>query len=231
MSAFIYTHLAPYRGNLSKECMDILAEDCELVCSSLKSRGLLFIVAFITLMSVSVLKVIVHFFTQIQKPRMTYKHLDIDRGMSAEDVTDILLRREAVDEVENHDNYNPNTKAKNQRAESLNALRGYLYQHDLTLHATVLKRVEHRCTQEELLEMYRLGKYTKDLSTAYVTFGRDIDILLKEVLGDIVNLRHDRLSNETYIKIVNDEYIPLKQALEDTYNEPVKILLDVDTGK
>lgn len=223
--------LSLYRGNIAKDCINLLKEDYEWICHSLKSRGFIFIIAFITLMSMSLFKMVVFIFTQLSKPKMTYKHLNLERGMYDDSVTDIVTRREAIDEVQNHDNLCTKDKVKNQRVESINNLRGYLYQHDLTLNAQVIKSIEHRCTQEELLEMYRLGKYTKALTTTYVTFGDDINILLKEVLGNKIDLKQDKYGYKTCVKIVNDEYIPLKEELKSIYNEPIKLILDVATER
>ena len=225
--SYITSSLSPYRSkDLGKEFIEILEEDCEWVCSSLKERGFIFLIAFIVLMSMSLLKAIIHVFTQLHKPIMTYEHLDLRRGMHEESITDILTRREAVDEVQTHDNLCPNDKVKSQKVQSINNLRKYLYQHDLTLHVTVLKTINHRATDEELAEMYRLGKITKPLSTTHVTFGEDLNKLLKEVLGNSINLSTNRFTQETYIKIINDDFISLKEEIEGLYNEKIKLKFD-----
>lgn len=225
--SYITSNLSPYRSqDLGKEFFEILEEDCEWICSSLKERGFIFFIAFIVLMSMSLLKAVVHVITQLHKPVMTYEHLNLHRGMQEETITDILTRREAIDEVQSHDNLCPNDKVKSQRAQSINNLRNYLYQHDLTLHVTVLKTINHRTTDEELVEMYRLGKITKPLSTTHVTFGEDLNVLLKEVLGNSINLSTNRFTKETYIKIINDDFISLKEEIERLYNEKIKLKFD-----
>ena len=160
--SYITSSLSPYRSkDLGKEFSEILQEDYEWICNSLESRGFIFLIALITLMSMSFLKAIVHVIEQSQKPVMTYNHLDLHRGMQEESITHVLTRREAIEEVENHDNLCPNTTVKNKRATTLNILRDYLYQHDLTLHAETIKKINHRRTEEELMEMYRTGEITK----------------------------------------------------------------------
>ena len=226
--SYITSALSPYRSkNLGKEFTEILEEDCEWICNSIKERGFIFLIAFIVLMSMSVLKAILHIFSQLRKPVMTYEHLKLHRNMSDEEVTDILIRRESVSsEIQTHDNLCPNNKVKAHRAETINALRNYLYQHNLTLHATVLKKINHRRTEDELVEMYRTGQITKPLSTTYVTFGNEINTLLKEVFEDFIDLRKDRFSNDTRIIILNDDYYPLKEKLKNLYNEDVLIKFD-----
>jgi hypothetical protein len=159
---------------------------------------------------------------------MTYDHLELHRGMYGESMTSDVCRRESINakETQNHDRYCPKDKVKNQRADTIIALRNYLYQHDLTLHATLIKKINHRRTEEELMEMYRTGVLSKPLSTTHVSFGHDVNKLLKEVLGDAIDLRTDRFSQETYIKVLNDDFAPLKTALKNTYNENIKIQFD-----
>lgn len=225
--SYITSSLSPYRSkDLSKEFFEILGEDYEWVCSSLKSRGFIFIIAFIVLMSMSLLKAIVHVIEQSQKPIMTYNHLELHRGMHKESITDILTRRESIDEVQNHDNLCPNDKIKEQRANTINSLRNYLYQHDLTLQVHVIKTINHKLTDEELLEMYRSGEITKPLSTTKITFGEDLNKLLKEVLESKIDLRTNRLTQETYIQILNDDFLPIKDALSTLYNEDIKLKFD-----
>jgi hypothetical protein len=225
--SYITSSLSPYRSkDLSQEFFEILEEDYEWVCSSLESRGLIFLIAFIVLMSMSLLKAIVHVIEQSQKPVMTYEHLNLNRGMHSESITDILTRREAIDEVENHDNLCPNTKVKTQRANTFNALRGYLYQHDLTLHVETIKKINHRISEEELVEMYRTGEITKPLSTTHITFGEELNHMLKEVLGSHIDLKTNKITQETYIRVLNDDFLSIKEELQKVYNEPIKLKFD-----
>ena len=225
--SYITNNLSPYRNkDLGKEFFEILEEDCEKVCSSLKERGLLFIIAFITIMSLSILKAVIHIITQLQKPVMTYPHLSLYRGMKKESITGILVRREAIPEIETHDNMCPNDTTKVHRFDKIDTLRRYLYENNLTLHAKVIKTINHRVSEEELAEMYRKGQITKPLSTTYITFGNELNALLKEVLGNVVDLRKDRFSDETHIIIPNDDYFPLKESLRNLYNEKIQIKFD-----
>lgn len=72
--SYITSSLSPYRSeNVWKEFADILKEDYEWVCSSLKDRGLIFPIAFVILMSLSLLKAIVFVFEDLRKPK-TKRH-------------------------------------------------------------------------------------------------------------------------------------------------------------
>lgn len=218
--------LSPYRGDTTKEVMEVLSEDHDMICSSLEDRGLLFGIAYITIMSLSILKAIVHVFTQLQKPKATYDHLSIVRGMRNDNLTSTLIRREAIEEVKNHDNVCPNDKKKEQRANTIIALRNYLYQHDLTIHIKTIKKINHKVSEDELLEMYRLGEITKPLTTTHITCGDNLNSLLKEVLEDTIDLKINKLTKETYIKVTNDDFLPIKQRLEEIYNESIKLKFD-----
>ena len=69
--SFITSSLSPYRSeNVRKEFVEILKEDYEWVCSSFESHGFIFLMAFIVLMSLSLLKAIVFVFEDLRKPKM-----------------------------------------------------------------------------------------------------------------------------------------------------------------
>lgn len=223
--SYITSSLSPYRGNLWEESMEILEEDSKWVCDSLKGRGLTFLIAYLCIMSLSLLKVICFLITQSQKPVMTYDHLELHRGMREESITSILARREAVPECANHDSIYPD-EIKNQRYDKIHSLRTYLYQHDFTLHVEILKTIKHKRTDEELMEMYRTGELSKPLSTTHITFGDNLNQLLNDVLEEGIDLRKNRLTQETYIVIYNDDFLPLKEKLSDFYNENVKLKFD-----
>ena len=69
--SYITSSLSPYRSeNVWKEFAGILKEDYEWVCSSRKDRGLIFPIAFVILMTLSLLKAIVFVFEDLRKPKM-----------------------------------------------------------------------------------------------------------------------------------------------------------------
>ena len=199
--SYITETLSPYRStNLKETCIEILEEDSKYVCDSFEEKGLSFILAYICVIFLSFLKVLYFIIQDRKKPIMTWEHLELKRGMNSESITDILSRRKALSEdvpaLQNHDNLCPNDKVKEERVSKVINLRTYLYQHDLTLHAYTLKRVNHRVTDDELVEMYRTGVISKPLSTTTITFNnpeieepQDLNKLLKEVFPNIIDLR------------------------------------------
>ena len=63
--------LLPYRSeNLWEEFLEILTDDYKWICSSLKERGFIFLIAFVILMSMSLLKAVIFIFDQLRKPKM-----------------------------------------------------------------------------------------------------------------------------------------------------------------
>ena len=74
--------------------------------------------------------------------------------------------------------------------------------------------------------MYRLGKITKPLSTTHITCGDKLNKLLKEVLGDTIDLKTNKITQETYIKVINDDFYPIQTKLEEIYMEHIKLKFD-----
>ena len=225
---YIPSSFTNYRGNILEDVVTILEEDCDYVCRSFEDKDIFFVLCFIGVMALSVLKVICHVFEELQKPKMTYEHLNLERGMRNDCITSIMTRREAIPEVHNHDNLCPNDKVKTRRANEINTLRKYLYEHDLTLNVLVLKKINHRIADEDLLNMCKSGEISKPLYTTHITFGQEINNLLKEVLGASVDLRKNRFTKETYIRVENNDLFPLKDALLDYFNEEITFKFDED---
>lgn len=225
--SYITSSFSPYRSkDLKKEFLDILAEDREWICSSLESRGLLFAIAFISIMSLSLLKAIIFLFEETKKPQATYKHLALSRNLNSESITSLLSRREDIDEIENEDNLCPDVTTKNNRVKALSTLRSYLYQHNFTLNMKVLKKVNHRVDDEDLISMCKSGEITTPLSTTHITLGNEINALLKEVLENTIDLRINKFTKETYIRVLNDDFYPIQEKLSTIYNEPIRFTFD-----
>lgn len=225
--SYIQSSFSPYRGDLKKEVLEILSEDCDLVCSTMKSRGLFFGMAFVSVMGLSLVKAGVHVFNQMKKPKMTYDHLALARNiLNSENSMNILSRREGIEEAPSiKDNLNPNIKAKEQKANAINELRTYLYEHNMTLHAKVLSTTDFNCTDSELNEMFRLGKFTKPVISSYITFDNDLTILLQEVLKSAIDWKLD-INGISYIEVINDDCTFIENALQDIYNEQITIEFD-----
>ena len=225
--SYIQSSFSPYRGDLKKEVSEIISEDYEWVCSAMKSRGLMFGMAFMSIMGLSLVKAGVHAYNQMKKPKMTYDHLALARDiLNSDNSMNILSRREGIDESPDiKDNLNPDTKTKVQKANAINELRTYLYGHGMTLHAKVLSTIDFDCTDNELNEMFRLGKFTKPLSSSYITFDSDLIFLLKEVLKSAIDWKTDD-NGTSCIEIFNNDCTFIETALQDIYNEQITIEFD-----
>ena len=72
---FIELSFSPYRGNLSEEIGEILLEDHEMVVNYIKNRGLIFIIAYILVMSLSVLKVMFYSIDHFKKTKRPHREI------------------------------------------------------------------------------------------------------------------------------------------------------------
>jgi cbb3-type cytochrome oxidase subunit 3 len=66
--SYIDIIFSPYRGNLSEEIGEILSEDHEMVLRQIESRGLLFLIGYIMVMFLSLIKVFYHIYDHFKKP-------------------------------------------------------------------------------------------------------------------------------------------------------------------
>lgn len=67
--SYIDIMFSPYRGNLAEEIGEILAEDHKMAVDGINSRGLIFLIAYIMIMFLSILKVFYHIFDHFRKPK------------------------------------------------------------------------------------------------------------------------------------------------------------------
>lgn len=128
--------------------------------------------------------------------------------------------------IPNIDNYCEDTGIKTKRANTLNNLRKYLYTHDLKLQGKILKRIEHRVSEDDLLKSLDDLSYMPKLSTTQITFGNDLNKILNETLPSMITLRKKKMSNETYVLFKDDDYGFLEETLKRLYLEPIKVTFD-----
>ena len=224
--SFAQSMFSPYRGNIKKEVIEILSEDFDYVWESFKIKDLFFLIALLSVMGLSVLKALNHAIESMQKPKATYKHLSLSRNLQADSMEGRLAVRESIDEISNHDTYS-NDKSKDEKANYINTLRNQLYLDNLTLHAKTLETINYSCSKEEMYEMFRLGKITKTLSTSKITFGNDLNKLIKKVLDTEIDLKIGENSH-TYFEISNNDCTFIEKALSNIYNEKVIVQFDED---
>lgn len=230
LSKFLQYSFSPYRDNLGEEITEVIAEDIDLVCESVHDRGLQFFFILFIGMFITLFKVILLIFTQLRKPKYPYEQVALTNENINNRETEYLLTVREARSVANKDNYTPDTKKKNERADKVNKLRKYLYQNNLQLKGYILTTVNHRLSDEEVMEVYNGNENAKAMTTTYVTFGYDIDYLLKEVLQDKIDLRVKKLTGETSIKIINYDFRSIGELLSEFYNEDIEVKFD-DTKK
>lgn len=218
--SYIESTLSPYRGNLEEEIGEILLEDHEMVCREITGRGLIFLIAYIVIMGISLLKVIFHVFDHYSKPERPLPQITRGNVEKATDLTYLCEMKEAR-------NCNQNQyRTKNQEAH-VNAtiqLRNYLYSNDLELEGTILKEVNHKVDDFALLKCIHSGyEEMPKLSTTYITFGEDIDYLLAEVLPSKPKKR--TVQGVKCLAFEND-YGFIAEELKQIYQESVKVTFD-----
>lgn len=224
-------------GNLAKELDTIFSEDIKRAYNSLEHRGLVVLIIGITLVAIlSGLKLIVHAINYSKKPISDKDISPIlelrrdDQCFTDDDDDDdgsinpILTLREVTEK--NIDFYQPDNRIKSHKASQINALRKYLYQHDLTLQGRIIKVISHKLTQEDLIKLTISKDIGHTFTTTHVTFGSYLDQLIKDVLPDRVNLRKRKLSGETYLIAENDDYGFIQEHLRNLYQEPIKVKFD-----
>ena len=218
-------------GNLAKELDTIFCEDMEYAYRSLKDSGIIIMLIGLTLVAIlSGLKLIVHTVNYMKKPVGKVEVLELDRRAFAhpteeEGINPIITLREATDK--NVDHYQPDKRIKSAKAEYINSLRIYLYQHNLQLQGYILKTINHRMSDEDLMKLVISGKdIGNSLTTTHITFGENLNKLIKEALPERVKLRKKKSSNETYLIAENDDFGFLQQHLRNLYQEPVTIKFD-----
>lgn len=137
----------------------------------------------------------------------------------------LMSIKEGIEDL-NKDNYITNSYIKSERASSLNSLRVYLYQNSLQLKGKVLKRVEHRVSENDLIKSVENINFMPKLSTTQVTFGNDLNNLLSNVLPNMITLKKRTSSTDTYLTFKDDDYGFLEESLKQLYNEPIRVIFE-----
>lgn len=221
-------------GNLAKELDTIFTEDMEYAYRSLKDSGVVIMLIGLTLVAIlSGLKLIVHSINYAKKPTSNVDVLKLDRNSirvaeneEGEEITNpIITLREACDR--NVDYYQPDKRIKSQKAESINALRMYLYKNSLELQGYILKTINHKMSDEELIKLVvSREEIGNSFTTTQITFGNELNKLVEEVMPDRVKLKKRRMSDETYLITENDDFGFLQQHLRNMFQEPITIKFD-----
>ena len=220
-------------GHLAQELHTIFKEDMEYSYNELKGSGvipMLIGMPLATLLSCG--KLIVHTVKYTQKPSSDFDPCPLNRELvehaHSEAIVDhysaILTLREADDR--NVDQYSPNKGGKDKKAENIIKLRDYLYKSNFKLNGTILKVINHKLTREKLEKILMGGDIGNKLTTTHITFGNELNTVIKEVLPDKVQLKRKRSTGETYLIAENDDYGFLQEHLRNMYQEPIRVTFD-----
>lgn len=220
-------YYSPYRKDFGESVAALLDEDHDYVTSSLEERDGIFVLAYISVMFLSLIKVIAFTFLWVFKKRALPKcALPLDRHTAnnySEGTSSLeLMLRESEGTVTNK--YSTTKSAD--KSTALMELRDYLLTHNFTLHGTILKRIERRVSEEELIRSIRTGEIETPFTRVQVTFGNDMNKVLKKVLGKKITLGTKKFTQETYITIGDSDYSVIKEPLQEMFNRQVFVLLD-----
>ena len=192
--------------------------------NKLSAKSLLTYICYIPL---SLLKIVCFMFKQLFKPWNTSEQ-------SIPDVKTETLNKRQFNKIESakvsneqpmRDSYFVDYLIKSKRACTLNSLREYLYQNDLKLKGKIIKRINHRISNEDLLNALEDESLPLEFSTTKITFGNDLNNLLNEIFPEMITLKEDS-DKETYITFKNDDYGFLKEKLERLYMEHLIVTFD-----
>ena len=217
--SYITSTLSPYRGDLDEEIGEILQEDHEMVCKGIESRGLIFLIAYIMIMFLSVVKVIFHIFDHYSKPERPRPHITREQVMRATDLTPMY----EIMEAGHHNRPQYKTKNQNARVNATIKLRTYLYSNNLELKGYILKEVNHKVDDHAFISSIISGEEMAKFTTTYITFGEEIDKWLYEVLPTKPKKR--TVQGMSCLAFEND-YGFMIQELRQIYQEPIKVKFD-----
>lgn len=219
MSKYITYILQPYQGNIDKMVGEVLYEDHKLVCDYTDSRGLAFLIAYIGVMFLSILKVIYLIFDNCKKPKRPLPKITRQNVDRATDLSPLYEMKEA------RNCNNPQYKTKNHanRTQAIIKLRDYLYKHNMTLRGYILKEVNHRVSDHDFISSIISGDEMAKFTTTYITFDGDIDEMLFNILP--TKPRKSKVQGMPCLAFEND-YGFMTEELRQLYQEPVKVVFD-----
>jgi hypothetical protein len=231
MTSIEYTEFSPYRGTFQEE-MEAFAEKShdiyeaysKEVCSSLQGRGVGFCICYALLMVCATVRVIRYAISRMQKPsfKSSVQKTPFYELKPAKEIHEsMLMARESCDI--NKDVYQTNNKIKDAKSEKITKLRSYLYSNKMQLPVRVIKTIEHRVPEDVMIKYLQTGEIIKPFTTDYVTFGDEINELLKETLTTNIDLKKDKKTKETYISIPNMEIDLIISELSDMFMTEVKL--------
>lgn len=233
----LHASMNPYRSNtLYQEICDILGADIDYVCRTFEdSRSTYFWITVVCVFFLSLCKIplyiVQHYSKPVFNPREVFKLDKTNKFKVENDLEDVAGERVIVNyHVEEREKYNSlddqyqkNTKVKMNKAEALNNLRYYLYENDLKLEGRILKVTSHKLTDEEMIKYAETGTIDKPFATTQITFGEEVNKLLSIAIPNYVTLKKRKLSDETYVVALGDDYGFIEEKLKQVYQEPIRV--------
>ena len=221
--------LSPYKDEkIGKTISEMVARDIDDYCSVMETRGLWFATGLVCITSLSLLKGGVVFFKNLSKKKFNPRNITVNK----ENVNNKnAIYSHTIEIREKHDSlddkYCTNRIAKEQKAKALNALRLHLYMNNLKLKGTILKVIQHKLSEFDLLECARTGNITKPFSTTQITFGNEVNSLLAQIFPSYVMIKNKKFTKDTYITVEADDYGFLQEKLIRIYQEEgIRVIFD-----
>ena len=207
-----------------------MSDDIDWVYNSFETHGIKYLVCAVLCLHLSIIKCIYLLTQNFFKPECIYKNLKLSHKNINNTETSIegntVLLRENLEDFPLKDSYQK-PKVKNMKSEALIELRKYLYLNNFEMKGKILSRVEHRLSDDILLEYASTGTFDKPLSTTKITFGKGLDELLVKIIPDRVKLRKNKLSTSgTCVVFKDDDYGFLSEILKNLYQENIKVVID-----
>ena len=109
-------------------------------------------------------------------------------------------------------------------------LRAYLQDNNNKLEGTIIRTQFPKISSEELLESVRTGVFKRPFIVQRVTFGNDINKVLKLIFKDI-KLRKVRGVDDTYIVLEGNDVLELENMLKDMFIKNVTVILRRNNDK
>ena len=204
----------------------IFAGDKSRLDEVLGGQGWRYVAGAICIFPLTIIKVIDFLFRNkhlYHQPKITPMEEMKGVGLSTSDLKKynrLLFTRQLEDYNGIHKH---SENSQNQKLNAIQSLQG-LFNKSLKLNGTILKTIHHRVSDQGLLESAETGEIRGKFMSQRITFGNEINSLLKTVFP-LLKLRNIKGLSDTYFVFENDEVFQLETKLRTTFMQPVTIML------
>lgn len=202
--------------DLGAENWDIVERNFDMLFKRMQSRGFWFLVGLIGMTGFSIIEVIIN--TLQYHAMKPYKVMELRET----NISDILRSKpdnivETLETVNWTNEVATDSVTKkahiNKTANSLAELRDYLYSHDMTLTAKVVKSVRHNVHDDVVLEYMHSGKILKPYLTEYLDFGKEVNKALQDVIGNVITFKKSKVLPYPCVVMLNGEIEKIENEL------------------